>query len=388
MIELLLYFSLVYLLVNSAIFVLNLKDFKPLSSASEMNGNPESPLVSICIPARNEEHTIARVLNSVLNQSYSNLEILVLDDESTDKTGNILREYQKNYPEYLSVIHGKQKPANWLGKSWACHQLSQKARGEILFFIDADVWLNRKCVKRVINSMHIHTSDFLTVWPVQVMRTFWEHAVIPLVYYGLLSLLPVRWVHQKPKWLPPKFDPYFAAACGQCMVFKRAAYQSIGGHRAVKNKIVEDVAFARTIKRKGFNMRMYHGNDAIWCRMYTSAQEMWNGFRKNFLALYNNSIAAFVAMALVNFIAYVLPFIVLPVALFTPGVEYTLLSLVGVLLILSQRLILAFWYNWSKAPVLWHPLGCLWFHGLGLRVLWDYFFGRRAQWKNRPTDIF
>lgn len=385
MIELLLYFSLVYLLFNSAVFILNVWDLKALRPASGLQKD-ETPLVSICIPARNEEKTIARVLNSVINQSYSNFEILVLDDESTDNTPEILKEYQKSYPQYLSVISGKPKPANWLGKSWACHQLSREAKGNLLCFIDADVWLNHKCIQRIVNSMQASDSDFLTVWPVQVMGTFWEQSVIPLVYYGLLTLLPVRWVHKKPQWMPSKFAPYFAAACGQCMVFKEKAYQSIGGHCAVKKDIVEDVALARAIKRKGLSIRMYHGQEAIWCRMYTSAREMWNGFRKNFLALHNNSVPAFLAMAGVNFVVYVMPFIVFPISLFTPGLEHMVLSLVCITLILSQRLILAFWFNWPKLPAFLHSVGILWFHALGLQVLWDYFFGQRAQWKNRPTE--
>lgn len=400
MISILLYISISYLLFITVIFWMNRSDFKPLLPAvSPLDGrenksketeSKEKPLVSICIPARNEENVIEKAVTSALEQNYAHIEVLVLDDESSDRTPHILIDLHKKYPERLTIIKGRNKPDRWLGKSWACHQLSRKAKGKILFFIDADVWLHPAAVERAVRSLDHFSIDFLTVWPLQKLGTFWEKLVIPLIYYGLLTLLPARYVHQDPRWLPPsvasKMGPVFAAACGQCMVFRREAYELIGGHESVKTDIVEDVALAKQIKRNGYRMRMFHGEGAVWCRMYTSGREIWQGFRKNFLGLFNDSVPVFVLMAILNFIVYVCPPAILAGTFWTGNLLHAVLSMASILLTLIPRIILARWYHWSKAMTLLHPLSVLWFHGLGIRVLFDHYVGKRVSWKERPTS--
>jgi len=384
-----LYLSVGYLLCTSLVLWMNKLDFSPLLPADDPADFESPPLVSICIPARNEEDVIERAVQSVLRQTYPNVELLVLDDKSTDATSAILGKIKIDEQELLTIMTGKNKPDNWLGKSWACHQLSKKASGDILFFLDADAWLEPEAISRAVKTMDRDDVDFITVWPMQKLGTFWEKLVIPIVYYGLLSLLPARYVHRTPNWIPPshrkRFAPRFAAACGQCMIFKKEAYYGIGGHQSVKNEIVEDVALAKQIKKHGYSMRMYHGEGAVHCRMYTSGTEMWQGFRKNFLALYNNSVLAFSVMALLNFIVYVVPFLYLPFALAGGNTTHTLLCFISIFLIYAHRVVLAYWYQWSRALSLTHPLGVLWFHTLGVQVLTDYFKGNAPEWKNRPT---
>ena len=381
--------ALGYLLITSFILGVNYIDFTPLLTFESNKNNASYPMVSICIPARNEEAVIERAIQSLLSQNYPNFEIIVLDDQSTDATQEIISGLKKDNPEYIKIIAGKPKPDNWLGKSWACHQLNEAASGERLLFIDADVWLEPTAVGRIVQSMKHHAVDFITVWPLQRVATFWETVVIPIIYYGLLSLLPARYVHRYPRWLPSslkkRLAPRFAAACGQCLAFKIETYRQIGGHESVKNDVVEDVALARQIKSNGYTMRMYHGEDAAHCRMYTSGAEMWQGFRKNFLALYNNSIPAFIFMALLNFVVYVLPFVLLPFALWSGNSLNIALSSTAIGLIFLHRLLLSRWYSFSVAASFTHPLGVLWFHALGIRVLVDYFKGHAPEWKGRST---
>jgi chlorobactene glucosyltransferase len=364
---------------------MNKGDFKPLSKKEVAASLSTTITVSVCIPARNEERNIERAVQSVLDQNYSNIELLVLDDDSTDSTPQILENIAAD-SNTLTVMHGTPKPEDWLGKSWACHQLSQNAKGNVLLFIDSDVWLEPNMVSRAVTSMQNTQADFITVWPVQQTGTFWEKTVIPIIYYGLLSLLPARYVHNNPSWLPARFAHHFAAACGQCMMFNRKAYDAIGGHQSVKQDIVEDVALAKEIKKAGFSMRMYHGQNAASCRMYISGKEMWQGFRKNFLALYNYSVPAFIIMAILNFITYVFPFGAL---VFSP-VDYNptvlLLSGIAVATIIIHRLILAEWFGWSKLYAFLHPVGVTWFHILGVQVLWDHFTDQKVHWKKRPTS--
>lgn len=365
----------------------NRRDFRPLPCSFPFTAN-DNKKISICIPARNEEAGIERCICSVLEQNYPDFEVLVLNDRSSDATPEILKRLQNKYPKKLYVINGKQKPDSWIGKQWACHQLSAKATGEILLFLDADAWLEPDTAARIEASFKKYEIDFLTVWPMQTLGTFWERVVIPVVYFGLLSLLPARYVHRNPKWLFPsmarKLSSSFAAACGQCLAFTKQAYDAIGGHASVKNRIVEDVALAKQIKKNGWRMRMHHGNRAVHCRMYRSESEMWEGFRKNFLALYNNSIPIFIFMAMLNGIVYVLPFFLLPVFLIIGNTLLSTLFAAAVVTIILQRLLLASWYNWRFTYALTHPLGVIWFLCLGVRVLIDFARGIPPRWKGRP----
>lgn len=386
----LLYIAAGYLLITSFIFFLNRRDFKPLLPAPKNIYDDRAPLVSICIPARNEETVIKRCVESVLKQDYPNLEVVVLDDESTDNTPYILEQLNRVHENSLKVIMGKPKPNNWLGKPWACQQLADEARGNILVFIDADTWLEKESISKMVRTMGHDVIDFLTLWPQQRLETFWEKNVIPLVYYALLTLLPSRYVYKAPKWVPeifrPAVAPLFAAACGQCMVFKRAAYEAIGGHESVKDKVVEDVALAKRIKQKGFRMKMYHGEDAISCRMYTSQKELKEGFGKNFLAGFNYNIPLFVLVALLHIIVFIIPFFALPAGILLNDLLGTLLSGFCILIIIFHRMLLAAWFDWDLSPALLHPVGVLWFQKLGIELIKKYVTGEQNNWKGRIID--
>lgn len=385
----LLYISLVYLLVTSGILYLNRRDFKPLNPVPRHYFDEQAPRVSICIPARNEANSIERCVRSAVNQQYPNYRVLVLDDGSTDGTEKILDSLNQSFPKTLSIINGQSKPADWLGKSWACHQLSQAADGDILLFIDADTWLEPEAAAKVVRTMGVDVVDFITLWPMQKMGTFWEKTVIPLVYFALLTLLPTRYVYRAPKWIPSFFrkkaGPLFAAACGQFMAFKSSAYRAIGGHASVKNEVVEDVELAKNIKRAGFRMRMYHGQKAVSCRMYTSAEGMWDGFRKNFLAGFNHNIILFLVMGLLHLITFIFPVVSLPFLLLWGSSTALLLASVAILLMLIQRTVIDRWFDWQLLYGLLHPLGVIWFQLLGLKVLRDYFNEEPARWKDRAV---
>ncbi|MDX1619076.1 MAG: glycosyltransferase family 2 protein, partial [Balneolaceae bacterium] len=279
----LLYFSIVFLAFATLILLRNRFNFTPLRTAADSSRTftDQSPRVSICIPARNEEDTIERCVESALNQTYPNVEVLVMDDRSTDRTGPILSALAEHHPYRFRPFRSLPKPDDWMGKSWACHQLAGKANGDILIFIDADTWLARETAARVVRTMGHDVVDFLTVWPRQILKSFWERMLIPLMYYALISLLPVHYVYRAPRWMPPvlrkRFLPYFTAACGQFMAFKRDAYRAIGGHESVKSEVVEDVALARKIRKSGFDMRMYYGSGSVACRMYRSGSDIRSG---------------------------------------------------------------------------------------------------------------
>lgn len=385
----LLYIALGYLTITSTILYLNQLDFKPLEPTPKNYFDQQAPEVSICVPARNEVNSIERCVRSAVEQQYANQQVYILDDGSTDGTSEILEKLSSEFPSKLTVLSGTTKPDGWLGKSWACHQLSEQATGDILLFVDADTWLEPEATSKVVRTMGRDVVDMITLWPEQKFGSFWEKTVIPLVYFALLTLLPTRYVYRLPRWMPSflksKVAPKFAAACGQFMAFRRKAYQSIGGHQSVKNQVVEDVELAKNIKRAGFSIKMYDGKKTVSCRMYNSAQELWEGFRKNFFAGFDHNIILFSIMGLLHLVTFILPVAVLPFLVLFGTTKSVILCLATVALMFLQRYIIDQWFDWKFRYGLLHPLGVGWFQTLGVRVLMDYVNGNSATWKDRAV---
>lgn len=381
--EILLIIAAIYLLFTLLVFIRNVFEFnsleKPLQQSLKQN---KPPFVSICIPARNEEHVIERCISSAMKQDYPNFEILVLDDHSEDETPVILKQLSE-IVNNLQHFEGKPKPGDWLGKSWACHQLSEQAKGEILVFIDADVWLEEHAISMAVNKLS--KSDVITVWPKQQLNTFWEKIVIPIVYFGLYTLLPSKYVETTPRWLPSKlrkkYGHEFAAACGQFIAFTRTAYDKIGGHFVVKDKILDDVELAKEVKRHSLRLIMYEGHHSVNCRMYQSNAEIFKGFRKNFFVGFGNNVFLFLAMAALQFMVYVIPWFILIAG--APPLQWY--AGILILITLMQRWYLDFTYGWNPLLSLFHPLAILWYEVLAVRCLWDYYTGTKPKWKGRKV---
>lgn len=381
--------GVVFLTGITIVLVRNLFFFRGLTQIPPVTGSHAS--VAVCIPARNEEKVIGRCLESVLNQNYPNYMVYVLNDRSTDNTHEVVKSFRKKYPDKLTFIEGRGKPEGWLGKNWACQQLGEQALEEFILFIDADTWLEPDTLSKLTGAFAITGADFITVWPQQHLKSFSEKIVVPLVYYALLGLLPVHYLQRKPRWMPAsiynKYKHYFAAACGQFMAFKDNAYKSIGGHKQVSYEVVEDVNLARLILKSGFKMRMYHGVHSVHCRMYESAREMYNGFRKNFLAGFNDNILLFMLMGVLHFITFLLPAAVLIASFFT-FIHWTvgIPALIGFTLMVINRFLLAFKLGWSIPYAFLHPLGVLWFQYLGLVVLFDRYMENPVYWKGEQVN--
>lgn len=380
---LLLSISFIYLLVTSFILLRNRLELTELVDDTLVSF--KSKKISVCIPARNEEDNIGQLLDTLLDQTYENFEVQVLNDHSTDRTSKILNRYQKAYPAKLTVHAGKIKPNGWLGKPWACQQLGEAATGELLLFLDADTQLKPGALSKINTSFQYYHLDMLSVWPRQIFGTFWERCVIPLIYYTLLTVLPTIYVYRKPRWMPVsiyhKFSDKFAVANGQCIAFHKEAYDTIGGHQPVKDKVVEDVELAKVSKKAGLHIRMFTGMETIRCRMYRSEKEMFEGLRKNFLAGFGNSLTTFLSAAFLHLIVFVLPFLTWFHS--NPAIAY--LAVASVTLIFAQRLVLSVWFNWDPLFVFTHPLGVLWFQRLGGVKIIDRIAGRKTSWKGREV---
>ena len=243
--------------------------------------HPENvPLISVCIPARNEERNIGRCVEAMLAQTYPNFEVIVLDDRSTDGTHEILNNLTK-VTNSLKVLSGSDLPPGWVGKPHALIQAVTAARGKWLCFVDADTFLTPDALAAVYAKALETEADLFTIMTKQIMLTFWERAVLPLVMLALSVGFSPRKVND-----PNRKD---AIANGQFIFIKRDVYEAVGGHEAIKGSIVEDKDLAVLLKGKGYRLVIADGREVASTRMYTSLAEMWEGWTKNiYLGLKDN----------------------------------------------------------------------------------------------------
>jgi chlorobactene glucosyltransferase len=243
----------------------------------------EAPLISVCIPARNEERNIQTCVEALLAQDYPNLEIIVLDDRSTDKTHEILRtlimesgsklpEHQERAPG-LHIIDGTDLSSDWAGKPHALYQAAAAARGDWLCFIDADTFLSHTALSSCLVKAIEMKADMFTIMTFQILGSFWEKVVMPLVMTALSVGFSPRKVND-----PNRKD---AIANGQFILIKRPVYNAIGGHERVKDQIVEDKAISEQVKWNGYRLIVADGQAVAKTRMYTSLPELWEGWTKN-----------------------------------------------------------------------------------------------------------
>ena len=237
----------------------------------------ESPLVSVVIPARNEARNIALCMQSVLRSHYPSVEVVVVDDRSTDGTGIIAREVSRN-DRRARVIDAPPLPEGWLGKQWACSHGAAAARGEILCFTDADTIHGSELLPRSVAALHNHAVDFVTVAGRQRLVGFWERVVQPHIF----TMLALR--YGGPAEVNRSSRTTDKIANGQFMLFRRAAYEEVGGHEAVRGRVAEDLALAQLLFERGKRTLVTLGLDQLSTRMYGSLGEIVRGWMKNIYA--------------------------------------------------------------------------------------------------------
>jgi chlorobactene glucosyltransferase len=344
----------------------------------------ETPRVSVLLPARNEALRIKPCLESLLQQNYPALEIIVLDDQSQDATAEIVRALGFSSGSNHRLIRGAPLPPGWTGKSWACHQLAEVADGEYLLFTDADTIHQPGAVSSAVAAGQRFRSDLLTLWPHQITVTFAEKIIIPLMFVVGGSYLP-HWLLilvQRFPWLAQILGRKFLARCGtasgQFLLFRRDSYFKLGGHRAVGAHLVEDISLAREVAKRipdGWRLMTCDGTRLVDCRMYTSLGEIWEGFTKNLWPVFEGDWLGFWMAVIGQFLVCVWPFLII---VFLPRPELYLVT--GILL--SLRLAAALRFKSSWLSVCWHPLG----YTLALLIAVNSFCqakSRGVTWKDR-----
>ncbi len=268
------------------------------------------PSISVLIPARNEEKTVASCANSLFAQDYPVFEVLILDDHSSDSTPAILSELSATNPR-LRVLSGQALPDGWLGKNWACAQLAEQAQGELLLFTDADTTYHPHALRTLAAVLASEKADLLTGFPRQEMESWGERLTVPFFSWALFSFFPLLIAYRFKM-------PFLSGAVGQMLLFRRQAYQAVGGHCAVRNSITEDLELVRRVKAAGLRWRMTNISDLVTSHMYSGFWQAFQGFTKNFFAAFDFRMLPYLFVFGWLAVMFWLPLIVL--ALFLLGV--------------------------------------------------------------------
>ena len=258
------------------------------------------PLVSIILPVRNQARTVSDCVRSLVGLEYPNKEIIVVDGGSTDGT----RELVQKFAHEITVVDEEPLPVGWVGKNWACHLGYKKSRGELLLFTDGDSVHAIDSLARSVNYLRAENADLVTLAPGTILRSFWERLLQPPIFLLIMILVGGKLVNDDNR--------LNAIGNGQYMLFRREAYDRIGGHYAVRDKIIEDYSLGRLLKRAGMRLRFVTASDALGVRMYASLGEIWRGWRKNFYTVSEkHMLPRAVTRIFLMFTFLVLPFAVL-----------------------------------------------------------------------------
>lgn len=361
--------------VGILVLLTRLSRIMPTLQASASNEGPTDCNVSIIIPARNESADLALCLDDLQGQDWSArggaMEVFVVDGGSTDGTAGVARAH----PLRPIVMEEPPLPPGWVGKTWACHQGSLKATGDILLFIDADVRLAPSAVRAVVEKLRSTRADLVTFGGQIVTEGFWERVVMPLfVQFILLYFILVRVDAQDA---PPDM------ANGQFMGFSREGYARCGGHQAVKNSVLEDVHLAQAVRRQGGTVKMFAAPDLVSTRMYVGRAEMVEGVLKSFQGS-DLSAAWQFGTGLLIALLFLFPFLTLALGL--AGVMAGMWAVASAVLILAtalKQVALQRPLGGTPGYGLLYPLGCAVFVTILFRSAWRRRAGGKVFWKGR-----
>ncbi|PYZ98523.1 glycosyl transferase family 2 [Alteribacter lacisalsi] len=257
------------------------------------------PSVDVFVPLRNEERNVPDLIASLKGLTAPNLTFFLLDDGSSDRTGELLTALTDDDPRFY-LLKGKPLPEAWVGKVHACHQLSKNGSGEFALFVDADVRLAHGTVESLLSCFKRPETGLVTGFPKTPAKGVLGSLLIPMQHFVVHFHLPVLLANYTT------FAPA-TAAHGAFMMFRRSAYEKAGGHKAVKSSLVEDVHLARQMKKSGYRVTLANVSDAVTCYMYETDREVWEGFSKNLFPGLGRSLPLAVFVTLFYLLFYTAP---------------------------------------------------------------------------------
>lgn len=364
-------------LLPAAMMKSNLPLFLRLPTVSKKQRHADSTgnSVTVLIPARNEQAGIAACLESVLASKWTQLEVIVMDDCSTDRTLEICEEIAKRDAR-LKVMKGRELPMGWNGKQRACWQMALTASGDWLLFLDADVRLTDDAIARLVHTAHSGEIDLLSGFPKQLTGTWLEKLLIPLMHFLLLGYLPLNRMRASAR-------PEYAAGCGQLFFARRTAYMTCEGHKAISNSRHDGIKLPRAFRKQRFKTDVFDATDLASCRMYHSAAQVVRGLLKNATEGIANPKTIWIFTILLAG-ASILPTVSLLLGLYWQWDRWVMLGLaVATLLSFVPRALAARRFQQSWLGVLLHPLAVLMFLCLQWLALLASLCGVQIAWRGR-----
>ena len=328
------------------------------------------PFVSIIIPARNEARAIERTLRAFLAQDYPNFEVILVDDRSSDGTGDIARAIGD---PRLVVIPGEEPPQGWLGKPWAMEQGSRVARGDLLLFVDADVHYEPAALRAAV--AHIEREPgiaMLALLPYFEMHGFWENIAMPALAMFVFALMPA-WLSNRTRLV------VFAVGAGTGNLVRRDAYERCGRHEALKDAVVDDVGLARLLRRGGETTEAVRADELISVRMYHGGREILHGFTKNAFATVGRSYLLAVPFLIFNSGIGLFPYVLALTGEHFAIATVVVISVVRVIVFAALRYPILY-------AIFGHPLMAAFWLVIFVRSVWKTGIRRELEWRGRTYD--
>ena len=355
--------------------ILNLRSLKAPCRDSKL---PEpAPLVSILVPARDEEENIEACLESLRKQEYPNFEVLVLDDNSEDDTAGIVSRLAAA-DSRIQLIRGEPLPEDWAGKPFACYQLAKKASGSWLLFVDADTTHAPHMLRSVLPLALKLKTSLLSGFPRQLASSLPQKIVIPVMYFILLGWLPLWWLHGSRK-------PRSSMAIGQFLLFPRDEYWRIGGHKVVQSRIVEDVWLGIEVGRHGGRHIAVDLSSVVFCNMYRDFRGMWNGLGRSIYSVTAIAPAGLAALLVAAYFFYLAPFWWLWNGFFMSAapLSWRAVVVLQLVVIIFMRWLVDNRFQEPAVSVWFHPLGMLFYVLNVLNAGGRWLVGAGVTWKER-----
>ncbi|WP_027173507.1 glycosyltransferase family 2 protein [Methylobacterium sp. 10] len=336
-------------------------------------------LVSILIPARDEEGTIVETVRAALASTGTAVEVLVGDDHSTDATAGLVRALAETDPR-LRLVPVPALPEGWTGKNHACATLAAKAAGEHLLFIDADVSLAPSAAVGLAAHARASGAALVSAVPRQIMRSLGERLTVPMINFLLVGYLPVPMMRASLR-------PALGAACGQLVLVDRSVYARTGGHGAIRGRLHDGVFLPRILRHAGHRTDLVAGHALATCRMYRNLAESWAGFSKNA----HEGMAtprALPVWTLLLLAGHVLPLVLVLAAAFGLATPHAgLVALAALVVSLATRAAITLIAHEPASTILLHPLGVV----VALAIQWNVLLGPKragaAVWKGRSYPV-
>ncbi len=355
--------------------ILNLRSLKTPPPESKVPG--EVPLISVLIPARDEEANIKACLESLQKQDYPNFEVLVLDDNSSDNTANIVRRLAAT-DDRIQLLQGKSLPKGWAGKPYACYQLAKKAKGSWLLFTDADTTHAPHALRSALALAINNKASLLSGFPRQLTTSLQQKVTIPVLYFVIMSWFPLWWLQRAG-------HPRPSLAIGQFLFFPTEKYWEFGGHKAVKARILEDVWLGVEVHRHGGRHIAVDLSPIVSCHMYRGMGAIWEGVSKWIYSVAALSKLALAGLLIAGYAFFLAPFYWLWNELFvvaTPS-DWRLIIILQVGTVLAMRWLVDKRFHESVISTILHPLGFSFLIITGLYAGSRQAVGAGVRWKTR-----